>query len=130
MTVALEGVSGQQHAPAALYSRERPGTNFTGGWVGPEPVWTGGKSRHHRDSIPNRPARSQSLYRLSYKSRIHANHALNLKYNEILFNGNLNMLSTCQLNCQRSTQEIFIAVSTYFSPSVSPSTITYLQVLV
>jgi len=27
-------VSGQQHAPAALYPRERPGTHFTGGWVG------------------------------------------------------------------------------------------------
>jgi len=26
---------GQQHTPAALYSRERPGTHFTGGWVGP-----------------------------------------------------------------------------------------------
>jgi hypothetical protein len=25
---------GQQHAPAALYPRERPGTHFTGGWVG------------------------------------------------------------------------------------------------
>jgi len=29
------GVSGQQHAPAALNHRERPGTHFTGGWVGP-----------------------------------------------------------------------------------------------
>ena len=29
-------------------------------------VWTGGKSRPHRDLIPERPARSQSLYRLSY----------------------------------------------------------------
>ena len=28
-------VSGQQHAPAALYPRERPGTHCTGGWVGP-----------------------------------------------------------------------------------------------
>ena len=27
-------VSGQQHAPAALYPRERPGTHFTGGWMG------------------------------------------------------------------------------------------------
>jgi len=27
-------VSGQQHAPAALYPREKPGTHFTGGWVG------------------------------------------------------------------------------------------------
>ena len=35
------------------------------GWA-TGPVWTGGKSRRHRDSIPDRPARSQSLYRLSY----------------------------------------------------------------
>ena len=35
------------------------------GWA-PGPIWTGGKSRPHRDSIPDRPARSQSLYRLSY----------------------------------------------------------------
>ena len=27
------------------------------GWA-PEPVWTGGKSRLYRDSIPDRPARS------------------------------------------------------------------------
>ena len=37
------------------------------GWA-PGPVWTGGKSRRHRDSIPDRPARSQSLYRLSYRA--------------------------------------------------------------
>ena len=35
------------------------------GWA-PGQVWTGVKSRPHRDSIPDRPARSQSLYRLSY----------------------------------------------------------------
>jgi len=27
-------VSGQQHAPTALYPRERPGSHFTGGWEG------------------------------------------------------------------------------------------------
>jgi len=32
----------------------------------PGPVWTDGKSRPHRNSIPDRPARSQSLYWLSY----------------------------------------------------------------
>jgi len=68
MTAALEGVSGQQHAPAALYPRERPGTHFTilqeAGWA-PWPVWTGGRTRPHRDSILDRPGRSQSLYRLS-----------------------------------------------------------------
>ena len=35
------------------------------GWA-PGLVWTGGKSRPHRDSIPDRPARSQPLYWLSY----------------------------------------------------------------
>jgi len=35
------------------------------GWA-PGPIWTGGKSRSHRDSIPDHPARSQLLYRLSY----------------------------------------------------------------
>jgi len=46
-------VRGQRHAPAAPYPRERPGTHFTGGWVG---LRAGldrcGKSRPHRDSIP------------------------------------------------------------------------------
>ena len=37
------------------------------GW-GPGLVWMGGKSHPHRDSIPDRPARSQSLYRLSYRA--------------------------------------------------------------
>ena len=36
------------------------------GWA-PGPVWTGEKSRPHRDPIPDRPAHSQSLYRLSYR---------------------------------------------------------------
>jgi len=34
------------------------------------PVWTGGKSRPHRDWIPDRPALSQSLYRLSYPAYV------------------------------------------------------------
>jgi len=67
MTAELEG---------GEWSAASPGRTFTPGkksvpilqeavWV-PGPVWTGGKSRPHRDSIPDRPARSQSLYRLSY----------------------------------------------------------------
>jgi len=34
MSEAQEGVSSQQHAPAAIYPRGRPGTHCTGGWVG------------------------------------------------------------------------------------------------
>ena len=53
--------------PGRLYPRERPIVPIVqeAGWA-PWPVWTGGKFRPHRDSIPDRPARSQSLYRLSY----------------------------------------------------------------
>ena len=40
------------------------------GWA-PEPVWMGGKSRPHRDSIPDHPARIQSLYQLSYPAHIY-----------------------------------------------------------
>jgi len=40
------------------------------GWA-PGPVWTGGKSRPHWDSIPERPVCSQSLYRLSYPAHIY-----------------------------------------------------------
>ena len=46
------GVSGQQHAPAVLYPRERPGTHCTGGWVVPRAGLDGRKISPHRDSIP------------------------------------------------------------------------------
>jgi hypothetical protein len=60
-------VRGQRHAPAAFYPRERPGTHCTRGWVCPRAgLDRCGKSRTHRDSIPDRPASSQSLYQLSY----------------------------------------------------------------
>jgi len=35
MTAALEGGEWSAAHPPALYPRERPGTYFTGGWVGP-----------------------------------------------------------------------------------------------
>ena len=40
------------------------------GWA-PGPVLTGGKARSHWDSIPDRPARSQLLYRLSYRAHLY-----------------------------------------------------------
>ena len=57
----------------------------------PGPVWTGGKSRLHRDSIPDRPARSQSLYLLSYPA--HANMLIRtLNSGKILSTNNINSL--------------------------------------
>ena len=53
MTTTLEGVRGQQHAPAVLYPQERPSTHCTGSWVGPRAgLDRCGKSRPHRHSIP------------------------------------------------------------------------------
>jgi hypothetical protein len=63
-------VGGQHHAPAAL-PRERPGTHCTGGWVGPRAVWMCAKNLAPTGiRFPDRSARSQSLYRLSYRASI------------------------------------------------------------
>jgi hypothetical protein len=52
------GVSGQQHAPTALYPRERPDNHCTGGWVGFRASLDSGKSRPTGIRSPDRPARS------------------------------------------------------------------------
>ena len=47
----------------ALPPRKRPGFCCLGVWVSPGPIRTGyGKSRPHRDSIPDPPAHSESVY--------------------------------------------------------------------
>jgi len=43
------------------------------GWA-PGPVWMGWKSRPHWDSIPDHPARSQSLYWLSCPAHTYVDH--------------------------------------------------------
>jgi len=75
------GVRGQRHAPASLYPRKRAGTHCTGGWVGPRAgLDMCGKSRPFTGiRSPERPARSQSLYRLSYSARTKA---ISTKYSE------------------------------------------------
>jgi len=57
------GVGGLPNAPAA--STPVVPIVQEAGWA-PGLVWTDEKSRPHQDLIPNRPARSQSLYWLSY----------------------------------------------------------------
>ena len=48
------------------------------GWA-PGQVWTGEKSRPYRDSVPDPPARSQSLYALSYPAHMYEGTSQNLK---------------------------------------------------
>jgi hypothetical protein len=52
-TSALDVVGGQRHNPAASPPGERTGTHCVGGWLGLRAGLNGcGKSRPHRDSIP------------------------------------------------------------------------------
>jgi len=59
------------------------------GWA-PGPIWTGGKSRPHRDSIPDRPARSQSLYRLSYAAHFYQGTGFNFPVEPNVIRGYVN----------------------------------------
>ena len=67
LTSALDEVGGQNHASAALPPGKRP-IPFVqeAGWA-PWPVWTGAENLA-RTGIrsPDRPDRSESLYRLRY----------------------------------------------------------------
>jgi hypothetical protein len=67
---ALDGVGGR-NVPVALSPGKRPGTHCIGGWVAPGPVSTDAENLAPTGiRSPDRPARSQSLYRLSYPSHI------------------------------------------------------------
>jgi len=67
MTVALEGGEWSAAHPGRTLPPGKDPVHIVqeAGWA-PGSVWTGRKSRPHRDSIPDHPAHSQSLYRLSY----------------------------------------------------------------
>ena len=65
------GVGGQRHAPAALPPGKDPVTIVQeAGWA-PGPVWTGAENLTPTGiRSPDRPARSESLYWLSYPTYI------------------------------------------------------------
>jgi hypothetical protein len=69
-------VRGQRHAPAATYPRERDAVPIVqeAGWAS-GPVWTSADNLVPTGiRSPNRPARRQSLYRLSYSVRYEDNY--------------------------------------------------------
>ena len=80
------------------------------GWA-PGPVWRGGKSRRHRDSIPDRPARSQSLYTLSYPAHISI-YIRNLQYT-------FKITALCLCTQVHILERLWLALS--LSPSLSLS---------
>jgi hypothetical protein len=62
------GMSGQHHAPTALYPRGKdPGTHWTGGWVGPRASLNTSLRLEEKSSASVRdrtrhPVHSQTLY--------------------------------------------------------------------
>ena len=59
------------NTPRPLSPRERPGTLCAGGWVTPGPVWTGAENIAPTGiRSPDRPDRSESVYRLSYRCQV------------------------------------------------------------
>ena len=79
MTTALEQVRGhQRHAPAALYPGKDTVPIVQEVRLSPGPVWTGAKNFAPTGiRSPDRPARSQSLYRQHYLA--HVRHLVNNK---------------------------------------------------
>jgi hypothetical protein len=71
--LGLEGGGGSASRPGRSLPPVRPGTHCTGDWVGPRAgLDRSGKSRPStRIRSPDRPARSQSLYRLRYPAHLH-----------------------------------------------------------
>ena len=63
MTAALEGGEWSAALPGRTLPLGKDPVPILqeAGWA-PGPVWMGGKSRPHWDSIPDHPAHSQSLY--------------------------------------------------------------------
>ena len=60
--------------PRPLYPRETPGTHFIGRWVGPRASLEGAENLSPTGiRSPDRPARTELLYRLSYPGpqRVH-----------------------------------------------------------
>jgi len=70
MTAVLEGGEWSAAHPGRTLPRGKDPVPILqeAGWA-PGLVWMGRKSHPHRNSIPDLPARSQSLYRLSYVTR-------------------------------------------------------------
>ena len=68
------------------------------GWA-PGPVWTGGKSRPIGIRSPDRPARSQSLYRPSYRGpvdKIYLLHIANAISNKVKVKVTLEQVNKAQ----------------------------------
>jgi hypothetical protein len=66
LTTALDGMGGQYHAPAALPPGDPVHIVLKAGWV-TGPVWTSAENLARIEiRSPDRPARSESLYLLSY----------------------------------------------------------------
>ena len=84
------------------------------GWV-PGPVWTGGKSRPHRDSIPDRPARSS----VAIPTELPGPRVYIYIYIYIYINGwkrSYTVAETCHCMLQSKIEKCIVQVRPVFAP--------------
>ena len=87
------------------------------GWA-PGVVWTAGKSLPHRDSIPERPARSQSLYRLSYPAHYIYTHTHTHTYIQYIFIHTHSYIAPTRFGIIYSfLRELYIYIQSFIAPA-------------
>jgi len=92
--------------PGRLYPEKDPVAIVQAARWAPGPFWRGGKSRPDRDSIPDGPARSQSLYRLSYPA--HQSQTMHTQFHE-------NRVTCSKVLVGKQTHATFCLVKLHFS---------------
>jgi hypothetical protein len=109
--------------PGRLYPRERPGAHCTGGWVGPGAgLDRCGKSRPTWIRSPDLPARSKSLYRLSYRGSL-----ITPVHNKILLNCPFLSPAFLQMSTQKYVNGFFGLNKKYHCPCLYNQLRNYLQ---
>ena len=111
-------VGGQRHAPSALPTGKRPGTDCREGWIYSRAGLDGcGKSRPTGIRSPDRPVRKESLHRLRYPGEWMC--LLQLSYS---CKRRKNFTTTLQM-AQLSFGEVFV----FLKPNFEQSTYLYLH---
>jgi len=92
------------------------------GWA-PGPVWMGRKSCPHWDLIPDRSARSQSLYRLSYLAHTAVERLLSFMQNLhiILITSNMLLYIYCGVTVMRILCLFLLCITIMFPPEGVPT---------
>ena len=103
--------------PRQLYLRERPGTHYIGGWVGPRAGldWCG-KFRPHRNSIP-RPSNQR---RVAIPTELSRSAIRMVRVPNTARSGKQTITKGRKMRIRFPTQEIILSSCVTFRPALGP----------